>query len=851
MQKINGLKISLCQMKVTPGRPDINAEYIIREINFAKDREVDIIVFPEMCTTGYLIGDMFEDICFLEDVMEFNRRIVEATRSADSRTHGITAIFGTPVVDLSKRGEDGRPRTYNAAIVAQNGELITRISMLLSTALLSTAKSLQPDYRFFNDDKHFYSLRKSKDELDYKLSDLLLPLSVKTRFGEIDIGVILCEDMWWHLDYAFNPTKILVDNGAKIIFNLSASPWTWQKNRKRHQIVKDLLKECRVPFVYVNNTGTQNTGKNIITFDGSSTVYNADGDIVFEVPAYAEGSRDVTLEEKLAHITQKSQSDTEELYAAMTCATPSIVPPAVKIFTGLSGGVDSAVVTAHLVDVLGPDRVCAINMPMPFNSKETRDMAALIARNLGIEYRVISPADIVEAISKATGAEPNTLTYENVQARARMEILAAEAQKVGGVFTCNSNKVEVAFGYGTLYGDIAGLYAPLGDLVKREVRQIADYINRVRFEKEVIPVSCINQTPTAELKHNQKDPFDYGDLHRRGYHDEMVRAFTEFRKNPEWFLELYIKGKLETELKLEQGTLSTLFPTAGDFIKDLRGSWTMFQRAFFKRIQCPPIPVFSKRAFGRDLEESVMTAHFTERYLYLEKFILSPKEFVKQLEKQTRFARPLRLGIEASDARREIAIYGSGVNPPSKNHELIVEKLVEIFDTVIIVPRGIGTKPSLTDVAAHHRIAMTLLAFRDIRQDKIRFDFYDLENNVFTPTYLLQERYTRQFPDAELYFVIGGDIVAGGRDGNSEIQREWIRGEDVWRDLKFAVISHLDLTVNPADLPTNSRIIEMKKSLRLNVRSTFIRERLSRGESIEDLVRPEIAQYIKERGLYK
>ncbi len=146
---------------------------------------------------------------------------------------------------------------------------------------------------------------------------------------------------------------------------------------------------------------------------------------------------------------------------------------------------------------------------------------------------------------------------------------------------------------------------------------------------------------------------------------------------------------------------------------------------------------------------------------------------------------------------------------------------------------------------------MTLLAFEDINPVKIKFDFYDLDNNTFTPTYLLHERYFKQFPDAELYFAIGGDLITGGHDRNSEIQREWIKGEEVWRSLRFAVISHPGFPVNPADLPPNSMIVEMQKNLRPNLRSTSIRERVSRGEPIEDLVSPKVALYIKAHRLYE
>lgn len=622
MENTNPVNISLCQMRVVPGRPDINAAYIIEEIAAAKERGVDMIIFPEMCLTGYIVGDIFEDDFFIEDVLGFNKNIIEATKN------GIAAIFGTIIIS-SKTGEDGRQRKHNAAILAQGGKIICQ-----------TIKSLQPNYRFFNDDKHFYSLRKVASEQTQKegekgkeipenkgIRNLLSPALIQTKLGPVSVGITVCEDIW-HENYPFNPAEILAEKGAKIIVNISASPWTWQKNRRRHQIIQNLIALAKIPLIYVNNTGCQNTGKNIIVFDGSSAVYNADGKIVFEAPPYAAGSYDFTLCQDQKPLEEKTKDDTEELYLAMLCAVKSIVPPDKKVIVGLSGGIDSAVVCSHLADALGPERVLAINMPFsPFSSQETRDIALALAKNLGVAYEVAPIDGLVEVIARASDVEPDTLAYENIQSRARKEILAAKAQKINGVFVCCSNKTEIAFGYGTLYGDIAGFYAPLGDLIKREVRQIADYLNRVRFKKEIIPEKCIKQTPTAELAKGQKDPFDYGNVNRRGYHDEMIRAFTEFRKNPEWFIELYIKGKLESELKLETGTLSALFPAPNDFVNDLRYWWTKFQQSFFKRVQCPPIPIFSPRAFGRDLEESLMSPHFTQRYWYLEKLLLKREKY--------------------------------------------------------------------------------------------------------------------------------------------------------------------------------------------------------------------------------
>lgn len=610
MKNLNGLVISLVQMRVAPGQPDINTVSIIAEIKAASERGIDVIVFPEMSTTGYLIGDILEDDYFVNDVISFNHDIVEATKGTK-----VAVIFGT-VVAVSQKGEDGRQRLHNAAVVAYDGKIISW-----------THKTLQPNYRFFNDAKHLYSLRASVEEQaehlrlkennvmpDVCVRDYLKPIRIETRKGHLNFGVILCEDMW-HEDYAVSPAKILVEQGAELIINLSASPWTWQKNHKRHRVVKELLTECRVPLVYVNNTGAQNTGKNILVFDGSSAVYNKNGDAVYEVAPYAQGSHDFRFSDTFEHIVHQSTSDTAELYAALWCATTymlELLPsPKRKIVIGVSGGVDSATSLAHFVDVAGRENVIAVNMPFVYSDSHIQSLAERVARNLGVRYETYPITKIVQAICEQTAVMPGTLAYENIQARARMEILAAMAQEIGGVFPCNANKVEIAFGYGTLYGDMAGFYAPLGDLVKREVRQVADHLNRIVFGREVIPHECINQMPTAELGKNQKDPFDYGDLNRRGYHDEMVRAFTEFRKNPEWIGEQYASGDLEREFKLESGTLARLFPHSWDFMQDLTQRWMQFNQSFFKRVQCPPIAVVSRRAFGRDLEESLMLPYVT------------------------------------------------------------------------------------------------------------------------------------------------------------------------------------------------------------------------------------------------
>ncbi len=808
---MNDLKVSLAQMPVEPGRPDRNANYIIEEIQYASARGSHLVIFPELATTGYIIADRFEDPYFIEDVSRLNRKIVESTRGLP-----ITAIFGTVTVDQNAKGEDGRVRKHNGAIVARDGKT-------LGPFFGGTIKSLQPNYRFFNDAKHFFSMRALAEERDVHLRNLLPIIPLQTPLGTIRLGVILCEDMW-HADYALNPTKILVAKGAELIVNLSASPWTWQKTRKRHMIVERLLKESPVPFIYVNNTGAQQTGKNVIVFDGCSTVYNRNGEVVFEISPYVAETRDFTFTPTMARVPDQVPNDTEELYGAMVAATKSITPLKAPIVIGLSGGIDSAVSAALMTDVFGPARVHAINMPFKdLNSDTIKGYARAIAENLGISYEVAPIENIVNAIAATRSIVPGTITYENVQARAREEVLAAEAQKLGGVFTCNTNKVEMAFGYGTLYGDVAGYFAPLGDLVKREVRQIAEYLNK-KFGRLIIPDACINQIPTAELSANQKDPFDYGDTLRRGYHDEMVRAFTDFRKNAEWFLELYIKGTLEAELKLDAGTLKRLFPTSADFVTDLERQVRNFHRGFFKRIQCPPVPIYSRRAFGRDLEETLAPPHFTAQYLYLRDRVL-----------------PQLMG------RTRIAVYGGSFNPPGLHHSAIIECLSKSFEKVLVVPCGERhDKKTTANVSLLHRKAMAKEAFAKI--NNVTLDFTDLDADTFTPTITLAERASTQFPTAELWFVIGGDLVANGRDQQSPIQTTWVRGKEVWDNLNFAVLNTTGSPIALADLPKKSRVIDLPITFG---RSTLIREYIAAGTSIADLVTTEVAQYIEANKLYR
>ncbi|MBI3633727.1 MAG: NAD(+) synthase [Candidatus Vogelbacteria bacterium] len=808
MADLEEINIALCQMDVIPGKPDLNTDYIVKEIEEAKKRRVDIIALPELCISGYFLGDEFENRSFVSDIAENHKRILAATKG------GITAVFGTVIRDHLKIGENGFFRLFNAGVVYTDGIYVGRV-----------IKTLMPNYRMFDDDRHFYSNRKLAEDLEVTISELLKPIEVKLQNGKtISLGVTLCEDIWDEY-YPVSPAGILATNGANVILNLSASPWTWQKNRRRHTIVKDLAKHTGIPLVYVNNVGVQNIGKNIVVFDGCSTIYNESGLPIFEIPAHVSGTSDFKWSSSAPVVPEREKEDDKELFDAACSAVSNffknIPPEKRKVVIGLSGGIDSASSTALYVNVLGKESVIGINMPMPASNPILQNAAKELAENLGIKYEVIPISTNVALCADQLGVKAGSLAYENLQARTRMNILATCAQQIGGFFTANFNKVEQAFGYGTLGGDMEGCLAVLGDMVKREVYQLADYMNREVYGRQVIPQASFDEPPTADLKKGQKDPFDYGNVQRRGYHDEMVRAFTEFRRDPEWFIGMYTSGKLEGELKLDSGTIKRLFPTSLSFVKDLEKHWQMFYGSYFKRIQAPPVLIVSRRAFGGDMRESMLPAHFTKRYLELKESLLS-------------------------DPTDKVVVYGGSFNPPLLHHCQIVKQLTQSFEKTFIVPCGNRVdKPSTSATSTIDRKELAKRAFEKI--PNVEVDYGDLDNNRYSPAYLLDQIYKEEYPNKEVWHAIGGDLIEGGKDGKSQIQTRWKNGVEVWNKLNFAVIQRAEINFDPKDLPPNSIVIPSES---LFGSSTLARKRISAGEEIEKIFLPKVWEYITKKELY-
>jgi NAD+ synthase (glutamine-hydrolysing) len=631
------MKISVAQLDIIAGHPDVNVSKILLEIEKARNNNVDIIVFSEMTVPGYLIGDEWENASFIKDCFSYNETIKNATE-------GIIAIWGNVDIDFDLKNEDGRIRKYNAAFIAQNCEYVKKIIPHSTKGVENlsngrTYKTLMPKYREFDDERHFYSLRKLVQDKGSDIDNNILPFLVNINGEYKRIGIILCEDMWSD-DYTINPIDILLKYNSDVIVNLSCSPWTWRKNNKRHSVVRGRIKNKPTYFVYCNNTGTQNNGKNIFLFDGGSTIYNPDGSLLCVAKDYTEETITATLfadKISLSNPEITTDQDKKELFNGLVYGIKKFFDtlPSKKAVIGLSGGVDSALDICLLVEALGAENVYAINMPSKFNSNTTKDAALLLAKNLGVHYSVISIQKTVEnTISEInnshfvrlndTGAitplNLSGLNIENIQARDRgSRVLAGVASALGAVFINNGNKTETAFGYATLYGDINGAIAPLADLYKHEVYELAKYYNILK-RKEIIPSIILNIVASAELSDDQNVDEGKGDPIIYPYHDKLVRAFVEFRLDPEDILRLYSERKLAETFLCDQKLIDNF--SVENFIIDLEQKWKAYKLAIFKRIQAPPIIAVSRRAFGFDLRESQNSVHFTQEYYKLKKLLL-------------------------------------------------------------------------------------------------------------------------------------------------------------------------------------------------------------------------------------
>ena len=614
------LKIALAQIKVIPGRPDLNAEKMLQFIQQAKAGQADLVLFPEMSIPGYLLGDTWEQPAFLRDCEAWGTKIAQA---ADT----ICVLFGNVAIDWQKNGDDGRVRKYNAFFAAQGGQLVTDEHFPYPFRI----KTLQPNYREFDDDRHFYSLRKLAQELNTSVEALLQPIRVKIGDRTLKIGALLCEDGWSD-DYGIKPAQALRNTTSLDLFvNLSSSPFTLGKNNKRHRVFSRQARDTGVPLVYVNNVGIQNNGKTVYTFDGCSTVYSSIGEPLLHCPPFEEQLAYVFLEDLQAQaavspIAVPDDQGIDSIFSCLRYGVQNFLAQTglTKIVIGVSGGIDSAVAAALYAHVLQPENVLLVNMPSQYNSPTTITLAQRLAENLGCRYADIPIEESVALTVRQMEAAGLALTpfmRENVQARDRSSrILAAAAAAFGGAFTCNANKSEMTVGYCTLYGDEAGCLAALADLWKHQVYALGHWLNDQVYQRPVIPEEVFLLVPSAELSRDQDVDAGKGDPLVYPYHDFLFRSFVERwqRATPEDLLTWYCEGSVEQNIGCETGLVARIFPTAADFIADLERWWRLYTgMGVAKRIQAPPVLAVSRRVFGFDHREAQNPVHFTHRYLQL------------------------------------------------------------------------------------------------------------------------------------------------------------------------------------------------------------------------------------------
>ena len=630
--------VALAQMEVRAGRPDLNVRSMLGFIGRAREAGAAIVAFPEMSIPGYILGDAWEVDALVEDYESWSDEIRDASR-------GIAVVFGNVAIDGGAIGEDGRVRKLNAAWVCHDGRFVERPGLPAPLPHGVHPKTLHPNYRFFDDDRHFHSLRKIAAETGTRVHDWMIPYDIPSARGVVRLGVQLCEDIW-HQDYRdrrepLDTLRAWHRAGADLVVNLSASPWTWQKNDKRNRVVREAMARSPVPFFYVNQVGAQNNGKNILVFDGDTCGYRTDGSIAERAPPWRETL--LVLDARSVAATgnatagaapadrrpaegagartdaDSTQTEIEAIHDAIVTGLrhlDHVRGHENRYLVGVSGGIDSSVVACMLRVAFGSERVFAVNMPTRFNAGVTRENARALCDALDLDYLICPIEDLYGALSarirdvefpRGSGAYTR-LVDENLQARIRgSDMLAGIAAKFGLVFTSNGNKTEVALGYATLYGDVNGAVAPIADLYKSQVFALARHLNDAVFRREVVPRNLIDgdTVPSAELSDAQDVTRGLGDPIRYGYHDALLRQIIEYRRHPLDLLEWYRTGQLLQRIGWEdEARFRAYFPEPRAFVEDLEWVERQVRVNCFKRIQGPPIVVLSKRAFGFDLRES-------------------------------------------------------------------------------------------------------------------------------------------------------------------------------------------------------------------------------------------------------
>jgi NAD+ synthetase len=482
------MKLALAQINTTVGDIPGNEAKILAAYNRAASAGADLVTVPELSIAGYPPRDLLLKNGFVARNLEALQRLADAT--------GRTAL----VVGYVGRNEvrPGR-ETTNAVALLQHGKIVA-----------TRTKTLLPTYDVFDEDRYFEPATENKP----------------VHWHGSDLGLTVCEDVWNDEDfwrdrrYRRNPAVELAGAGAKLILNISASPWHLGKNRLRREMLANLAAKAACPLVYCNLVG----GNDELVFDGASLVFNARGELLAEGKMFEEDFLLVDLAQAKP-IQHETLGDEEKLYKALVLGLRDYMHKCgfKSALLGLSGGIDSALTAVIAVEALGRENVRGVSLPSEFSSQGSLDDARILAQNLGIQYDVVPIQPMFLAakgqLKGVFAGRPEDTAEENIQARLRGVVLMGMSNKFGSLLLTTGNKSELAVGYCTLYGDMCGGLAVISDVPKTMVYRISRWINR---EREIIPIASITKAPSAELRPDQTDqdslpPYDILDAILEAY----------------------------------------------------------------------------------------------------------------------------------------------------------------------------------------------------------------------------------------------------------------------------------------------------------------------------------------------
>ena len=562
------IRIAGAQKSFPVGAIQKNKQTILDCFEAAEEKEADILIFPELALTGYPP----EDLLLRESFVGKNFAVLEELAEFSSSTSGVVGFVDR---NLDDNHTDKQKRDIaNAAAIIQNGDVKGIYH-----------KCFLPNYSVFDEARYFAKGNNPGNVFWYE---------------DIGIGISICEDIW----IEDGPSSQQVENGASLIININASPYDQNKSDLRKELVVNQAKKLGVPIIYLNMVG----GQDELVFDGGSFVVDGKGKILYQAQQFEEELFyiDLDLEVKeqpkgpILEIRQKGSeldplqsaqllSKNESLYSALKLGLFDYVSKNnfEKVLVGLSGGIDSALTATIAVDALGSNNVVGVALPSKYNTEESLVDARLLAENLDIEFKVIEIEEIVNifrnTLKESVNDELGQITDENIQSRVRGNILMALSNQTGAMVVSTGNKSEMAVGYSTLYGDLAGGFALLKDLYKTEVYNLANFRNSI---SSVIPQNTIDKEPSAELR---PDQFDKDSLPEYELLDEILRMYIEEDSSSEKIISKGIDENIVYDV------LSKV------------------DRNEYKRKQVAPGVKLTEKAFGKDRRMPITNTYIRER----------------------------------------------------------------------------------------------------------------------------------------------------------------------------------------------------------------------------------------------